>query len=81
MVVHQSEQARFIIEQDGHTCLLEYVLDGQNVDFTRTYVPFQLRGKGLAEQLVGAGLVWAKAEQLSVNASCWYVAKFLPQAN
>jgi hypothetical protein len=38
-----------------------------------------LRGKGLAEQLVEVGLAWANAEQLNVKASCWYVAKFLPQ--
>ena len=40
---------------------------------------FRLRGKGLAEQLVEVGLAWANAEQLNVKASCWYVAKFLPQ--
>ncbi|WP_225667139.1 GNAT family N-acetyltransferase [Thalassolituus oleivorans] len=79
MVVHQPEQTRFIIEQDGHTCLLEYALEGQNINFTHMYVPFRLRGKGLAEQLVEVGLAWANAEQLNVKASCWYVAKFLPQ--
>jgi len=77
MVEHQPDQARFIIEQYGHTCVLEYVITGANVDFTRTYVPFRLRGKGLAEELVRVGLDWANEKQLTIKASCWYVAKFL----
>jgi predicted GNAT family acetyltransferase len=52
-------------------------LQGQHVDFTRTYVPSELRGKGLAEKLVHYGLAWASAEHLSISASCWYVARFL----
>lgn len=52
MVIHQAEQQRFIIEQDGHECVLDYVVEGKQIDFTHTYVPFRLRGKGLAEELV-----------------------------
>ena len=77
MVIHQAEQQRFIIEQDGHECVLDYVVEGKQIDFTHTYVPFRLRGKGLAEELVKEGLAWAKSQGCDIQASCWYVRKFL----
>ncbi len=77
MVIHQAEQQRFIIEQDGHECVLDYVVEGKKIDFTHTYVPFRLRGKGLAEELVKEGLAWAKSQGYDIQASCWYVRKFL----
>jgi len=77
MVQHQPEANRFIIEQDGHTCVLDYKVSGSGVNFTHTYVPFKLRGKGLAEELVRSGLAWAEEQGLKKKASCWYVAKFL----
>ncbi|UXD86746.1 GNAT family N-acetyltransferase [Thalassolituus hydrocarboniclasticus] len=77
MVIHQAEQQRFVIEQDGHECVLDYVVEGKQIDFTHTYVPFRLRGKGLAEELVKEGLAWAKGQDYDIQASCWYVRKFL----
>ena len=77
MVKHETEKSRFVIEQDGKECVLDYVLQGDQVNFTHTYVPFALRGKGLAEQLVSSGLQWANENSLTIKASCWYVKKFL----
>lgn len=57
--------------------MLEYRLNGQHIDFNRTFVPDELRGKGLAERLVRHGLKWAKAQDFEIAASCWYVQKFL----
>lgn len=77
MVEHQQGNQRFILSKDGHECVLDYQLSGQNVNFTHTYVPFALRGQGLAEQLVQAGLKWANQQQLHIEASCSYVQRFL----
>ncbi|MCU0754025.1 MAG: N-acetyltransferase [Xanthomonadales bacterium] len=49
------------------------------VDFHHTYTPVTLRGRGLAAQVVAAGLDWAEAEGLRVVASCSYVAAALAQ--
>ena len=85
-IVHQIEHNRFVLTKDGYECLLEYRLSGtvdnragdnQRVDFTHTYVPFDLRGQKLAEQLVATGLVWAKEQGYQIEASCSYVNKFL----
>ncbi|MDO8910019.1 MAG: GNAT family N-acetyltransferase [Pseudohongiella sp.] len=77
IVVHHPERSCFTIDSDGVESVLQYQLHGTEVDFTRTYVPTELRGKGLAEKLVRTGLEWAKSEGLNIHASCWYAAKFL----
>lgn len=76
-VIHQPQQQRFIIVQPEGEALLAYRLTGDSIDFYSTYVPQSLRGQGLAERLVRAGLRWAKGEHLHISASCWYVARFL----
>jgi predicted GNAT family acetyltransferase len=85
-IQHQTDSKRFVLSKDDKECILEYKLiattEGQAVnhqiiDFSSTYVPFALRGQGLAEQLVEAGLVWAKQQGYQIEASCWYVKKFL----
>ena len=81
-VIHQPDRRRFVIALDEGEAVLEYRLSqpggpGATVDFSRTYVPPPQRGKGLAEALVRRGLKWARDEGYEVEASCWYVAKFL----
>ncbi|QYJ71549.1 N-acetyltransferase [Shewanella sp. FJAT-51649] len=76
-VEHQQDKQRFVIPVDGHEAVLEYRPNGQHIDFNRTFVPDELRGKGLAERLVRHGLKWAKAQDFEIEASCWYVQKFL----
>lgn len=82
-VEHQPERQRFIVHSEGQESVLQYRLeeteDGGSgtVDFTRTYVPPELRGQGIAEALVRRGLSWAKEHDYDIEASCWYVSKFL----
>lgn len=84
-ITHKPERQAFIVslppDQDKAEvaeALLEYtLLDNDVIDFRRTYVPFALRGKGLAEELVQEGLAWAREQGYSITASCSYVQKFL----
>ena len=79
-IEHQHERTRFILTKDTHECVLDYELHTGSelmIDFTHTYVPFSLRGQGLAEHLVEVGLAWAKEQDYQIEASCWYVKKFL----
>jgi predicted GNAT family acetyltransferase len=80
-VEHQIVRSRFILNESDNVCVLDYRLtdtaDSQSIDFTSTYVPFALRGQGLAEELVEVGLAWAKEQGYEIAASCWYVKKFL----
>lgn len=80
-IIHQEDNARFVLEKETYECVLEYKIstgsDIKTIDFSNTYVPFALRGQGLAEELVEAGLAWAKEQGYHIEASCWYVKKFL----
>lgn len=49
------------------------------VDFHHTFTPVPMRGRGLAAEVVAAGLDWAEAEGLRVVASCSYVAAVVAQ--
>ena len=78
---HQAEAGRFCIDMNQQQAILAYRVftgpHGPAIDFYSTYVPDELRGKGLAEKLVRAGLAWAKAQGYELHASCWYAAKFI----
>lgn len=76
-VKHLADEHRFVINIDTAQAILVYDLFDDRVDFTHTFVPIELRGQGLAEKLVRYGLSWAKSANLEVEASCWYVQKFL----
>lgn len=80
-VTHQPEQNRFSLAAGNSEAVLQYRLFRENnnamIDFTHTFVPPEFRGKGLAEKLVREGLKWARDEGFGIQASCWYVARFL----
>lgn len=81
-VEHHPQRHCFTVDADGKESILQYRLlepdsDEPGVDFTRTYVPDELRGQGIAEALVRHGLAWAKGKKFKIQASCWYVQKFM----
>lgn len=77
VIEHQKDAQRFVLSQQGASALLEYHLQGDNINFHHTYVPVEFRGKGLAEKLVRHALNWAQAQGYHVSASCTYVQRFL----
>jgi predicted GNAT family acetyltransferase len=84
-VTHNKEKENFTLVVDGAEAILEYHLSATPtaddsagfVNFARTYVPPEFRGRGLAESLVRTGIGWAKDEGYDITASCWYVQKFI----
>ena len=76
-VVHQPELHRFVAGSEDGQALLEYHLANKTINFHHTFVPPSMRGKGMAEKLVRVGLGWANEQQLTIEASCSYVQKFL----
>lgn len=77
LVRHNPSASRFESTLDGKLAVAEYVVEGDRALFTHTFVPPELRGRGLAERLVRAGLEWARYERLRVVPQCSYVAAFL----
>jgi predicted GNAT family acetyltransferase len=77
-VIHQPEQQRFVVRIDEQQAQLEYqLLPRHGINFTSTFVPKNLRGRGIAEKLVRRGLTWARAQGYNIEADCWYVRRFL----
>ena len=77
-IIHQPERFRFIVDIDNRQSRLEYeLMPRHGINFTFTYVPETLRGQGIAEKLVRTGLAWARKEGFGIEASCWYVKRFL----
>jgi hypothetical protein len=76
-VHHNPAECRFETTVDGFLSVAEYKLVGANVVFTHTFVPGELRGRGIAEKLVRAGLAWAQAEGRRVVPACSYVEVFM----
>lgn len=78
IVMHQPERHRFVAGVGPGEAVLDYQLFADNrINFHHTYVPAALRGRGIAETLVRTGLAWAREQGLQVEASCWYVQRFL----
>ena len=78
IITHQPELQRFMSRVDDEEAVLEYrLLPDSGIDFTRTYLPETLRGQGIAEKLVRTGIAWAGEQEYEIQASCWYVRRFL----
>ncbi|GMU43532.1 MAG: N-acetyltransferase [Xanthomonadales bacterium] len=77
-IQYQPERQRFVLVVDGQEALLEYrMLAPDVIDFVHTFVPAALRGRGLAAQLVAAGVAFARERGWRVIGSCGYVAAWL----
>jgi uncharacterized protein len=76
-VRHNTIESRFEIEAAGRLAVAEYLLAGDRMTFTHTFVPPELRGGDLAPRLVRAGLEFARATGRRVVPQCSYVARFI----
>ena len=77
-VVHQPERQRFVVTADGADAFVEYrMLAPKVIDFVHTYTPAQLRGRGLAGELVAYAVNYARQQGWRVIGSCSYVAAWL----
>lgn len=76
-VRHNEAAQRYEVETGGYSAVAEYAWqDGKQV-FTHTFVPPELRGKGLAEKLVRRALEDARAAGRKVIPACSYVGVFI----
>lgn len=76
-VRHNPAASRFETQVGPHLAVADYVREEGRITFTHTYVPTALRGQGIAEKLVRAGLAHAQEQKLRVVPECSYVAAFV----
>ena len=72
------KQKKFFILVDGHEAVLEFIqVDDHTLDYTHTYVPAELRGRGIAALLVEKALLYARENHQKVIPSCSYVRSYM----
>jgi hypothetical protein len=75
---HDEARRRFAADVDRGEAVVDYeVLDDGTLDLRRTFVSEELRGEGLAAQVVRFALDWARDHDKKIVATCPYVAKFI----
>lgn len=77
VVRHHPTERRFECTVDGLLCVAEYQPQGGEWVMTHTFVPAELRGRGLAEKLVRAALDHARAHGIRIVPACSYVDAFV----
>jgi len=77
-IIHNTAASRFEARLDhGGLAVADYRRQADQLVMFHTEVPFALRGRGIAGQVVGAALDYAQAEGLKVVPSCSYVRAFI----
>lgn len=77
VVRHNLVENRFEATVDGHLSVADYDLQEGRMVLTHTFVPPELRGRGIAEKLVRAALEHGRTSHLRVVPACSYVAVFI----
>ncbi len=76
-MVHDEKTQEFYIATPEGKALLHYERNGDILNFHHTFVPPELRGRGLAEKVVSAGFDYVKQHHLKVIPTCPYVARLV----
>ncbi|NPV00563.1 MAG: N-acetyltransferase [Brevinematales bacterium] len=77
-VVHDPENKTFFIEADGYRSYMKYRKISDTVlEYYTTYVPEELRSRGLAQQVVKTALDFARENNMKVIPACSFVDKYL----
>ena len=77
VVKDRPEKSRFEIVIDGHRAVALYELAPGVITFIHTRVPDELAGRGIARQLVLAGLASARERGLAVVPRCPVFAAYI----
>lgn len=73
------EGKQFELYRNGGMAFLEFYREGEKIFLTHTETPEELRGKGIAGQLVELTLQCAKENGLTVVPLCSYVAHYIDE--
>ncbi len=77
-VKHDEREGKYYAVIDGLEAICEYGPAGDGrLNFFHTYVPPELRGRGVADELVRHALDDVIARGLKVIPSCWFVRVYI----
>lgn len=76
---HDEQRKRFFCEIDGKECSVDYELketEPKTIDIYRTFVHIDLRGKGIAENLLKTIIEFAIKNGFVIQPSCSYAVMY-----
>lgn len=77
-VKHDEPGRKYFALVDGRESVCEYRPSGEKtLVFSHTYVPPELRGRGIAEELVRQALDDVRQRGYTVIPSCWFVRAYI----
>jgi predicted GNAT family acetyltransferase len=79
-VTHNEAAMRFEALVLGELAVCEYQREGNRMIFTHTYVPTELRGRGVAQKLVRVALEYAQQHGHRIVPACSYVDVFVKRS-
>jgi predicted GNAT family acetyltransferase len=79
-VRHDEQNHRFVAEVEGKESALTYRrLNASTLDLQSTFVPVELRERGVGKELVRYALDWARGHEHEVVASCPFVQAYVAE--
>jgi predicted GNAT family acetyltransferase len=76
-VTNNTQGSRYELMIDGHLCVADYQLDGVRLVITHVEVPGELRGRGIAAQVMEGVVADARARGLTIIPVCSYAATYM----
>jgi predicted GNAT family acetyltransferase len=78
-VQHEESAKRFVAVVDGQECVLDYSVssDGRILNYYSTFVPEELRGRRIGDEIVQYALAYAKEHHYQVIPSCPFVKRII----
>ena len=73
-IIHDAAKHRFSTVVDGHTCEIDYRLEGKTMVITHTGVPEPVGGRGIANLLTRFAVQVAEAQGWTIQPACSYAA-------
>lgn len=79
LINHDQDRHQFTCDIEGKISHLKYDImpDGKVLDYKSTFVPPELRGQNIANELVKAGLEYARKNGYKVIPSCSFVRAYI----
>ena len=77
-ITHEPDRKGFFASIDGHKAELTYRVEPDGtLAYNHTYVPEELRGKGIAGKITRYALEWARENGKKVRPVCPYIVSFV----
>lgn len=78
-IQHNKEKKQFIAVIEGRTCTLAYEVssDEKILDYYSTFVPPELRGRHIGDDIVKYALEYAKENNYQIIPSCPFVKRII----